>query len=400
MATLIRLEEPARPAPRPQQPQRGALWALGFRPFYLLASAYAALSVALWALQYAGWLPRPYLAGPTWHAHEMLFGFALAVIVGFLFTAGQNWSGQRTPQGRTLQALAALWLAGRLMLFTPWPLAAALVNIAFPWAAAWGLGRALLAGGNRRNYFFVGLLVLLGAAQAAVHAQALGGLALPPLGLAIGLDLVLLIMAVMAGRVIPMFTNNGVPGAGAQRDERLETLALGSVIALAAADAAGLHGAPLAALLALAAPAHGARLALWRPWRTGANPLVWVLHAAYAWIPMHLALRAAAAAGWIAASPATHALTAGAIGSLTLGMMTRTARGHTGRPLRADRWDVAAYGLVLAGAVLRVGLPLAWPAAQVAAVLASALLWSAGFALYALHYGPWLCTTRADGRPG
>jgi len=168
----LRIEEPR---PRGAPPSGGfALWQLGFRPFYLLAGGFAALSVPLWALQFAGWLPRPYLHGPLWHAHEMLFGFVLAVIVGFLFTAGRNWSGQPTPTGAALAALALLWLAARVLVLTPWGWAAAAANVAFPLAAALGLARPLHAAGNRRNYFFVGLLALLGVAALALHLGALG----------------------------------------------------------------------------------------------------------------------------------------------------------------------------------------------------------------------------------
>lgn len=395
---LIRIQEPRRQA---TPPAGWALWQLGFRPFYLLAAGFAALSVPLWALQYSGWLGAGLWRGPVWHAHEMLFGYTLAVVVGFLFTAGRNWSGQPTPTGRSLQALALLWLAGRVAVLTPWPLAALLINVAFPLLAALGLGRALVAAGNRRNYFFIGALLMMGLAQAIVHAALAGWVQLPSaMGLQLALDVVLFIMAVMGGRVIPMFTNNGVPGAGAQRHEMVERAALGSVLLLVAADGLQLHGLALAGLLVLAALAQAVRLALWRPWAVRSNPLVWVLHLAWAWVVLHLALRAAHEAGLIAASAGVHALTAGAIGTLTLGMMTRTARGHTARLLRADAADVWAYGLVTAGACVRVFLPLLWPASQVTAVLVSGGLWSAGFAVYAWHYGPWLCRTRLDGQPG
>lgn len=400
----LRIEEPARAPDRGTAPW--ALWALGFRPFYQLAAWCAALSVPLWALQYAGWLPQTVLRGSVWHAHEMLFGFTLAVVVGFLFTAGRNWSGQPTPTGRSLQALALLWLAGRLLVLSPWPLAALLANVAFPLAAAWGLGRALVAGGNRRNYFFVGLLVLMGVLAGLLHASQLRWLSLPGSGtLQVGLDVVLIIVSVMAGRVVPMFTNNGVPGAQAQRHPRVEQAVLGTAVALLAVDALRAAGAPLPAgalaLVAVAgAAAHGARLWLWQPWTTRRTPLVWVLHLAYAWVVLHLLLRAGAALGWLPAGPAVHALTTGAIGLITVGMMSRTARGHTGRPLKADRADIAAYTLVACAALLRVVLPLVWPQAQVAAVLLSALAWSAGWLVYALHYGPWLCRARLDGQPG
>lgn len=394
----MKIEEPAA-ADDPTT--RWALWQLGFRPFYLLAGAFAALSVPLWALQFSGWLPRPYLAGALWHAHEMLFGYALAVVVGFLFTAGRNWSGRPTPTGAALAALALLWLAGRVLVLTSLGWAAALVNAAFPLAAAAGLGRALIGARNRRNYFFIGLLALLGLVQFGVHLSQLGVLELPGwLGIRVGLDLLLFIMAVMGGRVIPMFTNNGVPGVQARRVVALEWTALCGLVLLAAADALALQGAVLAALLALCAAVHLARLALWQPWRTLRTPLVWVLHAAYLWVVLHLGLRAAAEMGWISQSLAVHALTVGGVGGLTLGMMTRTSRGHTARPLRADAFETVCYLGVNAAALLRVLLPLAAPEVTPVATLASAFVWSAAFALFTLRYWPVLTRTRLDGKPG
>jgi uncharacterized protein involved in response to NO len=398
MVQFIRIEEPLRPSAR----RTGfAPWELGFRPFYLLASVHAALSIGLWSAQFAGWLGRPYLAGPLWHAHEMLFGFALAVIVGFPFTAGRNWSNRPTPTGGLLAALALLWAAGRVLVLTPFGWAAAVANAAFPLAAAVALAIPFWASRNRRNYFFVGLLVLIGLADFALHLSALGVLELPAgLSVQIALDVVLFIMAVMAGRVIPMFTNNGVPGAGAMRHAWVENIALGSVIALLAADLLRLDGVALVALALCGALAHGLRWALWKPWKTWRTPIVWVLHAAYVWIPLHLALRAAAELGWVSGSLATHALTVGAIGGLVIGMMTRTARGHTARPLQADRFDVACYTLVLSAALVRVGAPLVEPAWTMQAVIGSAALWSAGFALFAVRYWPVLSRARLDGRPG
>ena len=380
---------------------RSPLWQLGFRPFYLLASTFAAVSILLWSLQFTGHLGTPYLSGPLWHAHEMLFGFTLAVVVGFLFTAGRNWTGRPTPTGGTLAALALLWVLGRVLVLTPWGRAAAVANTAFPLAAALALAIPFVAAGNRRNYFFLALLALLGLATLSIHLNQLGLVALPAwASLQLALDVMLFIVCVMGGRVIPMFTNNGVPGAGAERHAVLEKLALGSVLALLAADVLQLPMAATAAIAALAAAAHAARWTLWRPWKTLATPLVWVLHLAYAWIPAHLALRACAALGWMGPSPATHALTVGAIGGLVIGMMTRTAKGHTGRPLRADRCETACYAFVLLAAVVRVAVPLVAPGQTLAAVLGSAALWSAGFGLYAVRYAPILSRPRIDGRPG
>jgi uncharacterized protein involved in response to NO len=398
MTVFIKIEEPHK---GPIDTTSFALWRLGFRPFYLLASVFAALSIALWALQFSGWMAHAYLRGPIWHAHEMLFGFTLAVVVGFLFTAGRNWSGRPTPTGWLLAVLAGLWVAGRVLVLTPFGWAAALVNAAFPLAAAIALAIPFIASGNRRNYFFVGLLVLMSAASLGVHLAQLGVISVPAwLGIQVALDVVLFIMAVMGGRVIPMFTNNGVPGAKAVRQPWVEKLALGSVLAVLAGDLLQLPAAAMAALLAVTALAHFIRWCLWQPWTTWRTPLVWVLHAAYLWIVLHLGLRAMAMVGWLPPSAATHALTVGAIGGLVIGMMTRTARGHTGRPLRADRIEVASYLLVLGAALVRVVLPLAEPAMTVNAVLASAAMWSAGFGLYALHYWPILTRPRLDGKPG
>ena len=397
MTSFLKIEEP----PVPPAPGGFALWQLGFRPFYLLASLFAALSVALWSLQFTGWLPKPYLPAPLWHAHEMLFGFTLAVVVGFLFTAGRNWTNLPTPTGLPLAALALLWLAGRVLVLTPWTWASALVNAAFPLAAAVALAIPFVRAGVRRNYFFPALLVLLAAVSLAIHLDQLGVLAAPAwAGIQVALDVVLFILCVMGGRVIPMFTNNGVPGAAARRQPLLEKLALGSVLALLAADALRLPVLAVGILAAIAAVAHLARWLLWQPWTTLRTPLVWVLHLAYLWIPLHLALRVGAAAAWTPPSAAVHALTVGAVGGLVIGMMTRTARGHTARPLRADRRDVACYLLVALAAPVRVLLPLALPQWTLLAIAVSGLLWAAGFALYFASYWGVLTRPRLDGKPG
>jgi uncharacterized protein involved in response to NO len=215
-----------------------------------------------------------------------------------------------------------------------------------------------------------------------------------------GLDVVLFVMAVMGGRVIPMFTNNGIPGTRATRHPMLEKAALGSVLALLVADVAQAPAGVVAALALGAAATHGARLWLWQPWKTLRTPLVWVLHLAYGWIVVALLLRGLAALDVVAEPFAIHALTVGAIGGLTIGMMTRTARGHTGRLLVADRVEVACYALVALAAVVRVFGPMLMPGAYVGAVVLSGLLWSGGFALYAIRYWPVLSRPRLDGKPG
>lgn len=392
--------ESARPQPI-RAPAAFALWNLGFRPFYLLASVFAALSVALWTYEYAGYLPAGYLRNPVWHGHEMLFGYTLAVVTGFLFTAVRNWTGQATPTGALLAAYAALWVAGRVLVLTPYAFAAVLVNAAFPLAVAVGIGIPLVQSGNRRNYFFIALLVVLSLATLTLYLSFLGVLAWPQLvSLQVGLDVVLFIMAVMGGRVIPMFTNNGIPGTRARRHPVVEKLALGGVLALFAADLLQASATVVAVLALAVAAAHAARLYLWQPWRTWSTPLVWILHAAYAWIVIYLVLRALAALGFIAEPLAVHALTIGAIGGLTIGMMTRTARGHTGRPLTADRFEVTCYVLVQLAAAIRVFGGMLLPGIYLTTVIASAICWSSAFALYAIRYWPVLARARIDGKPG
>ena len=382
-------------------PQRWALWNLGFRPFYLLASAFVAIAVAAWVLQYSGALGPAAVRGPAWHAHEMLFGYTMAVVAGFLFTAVRNWTGRPTPAGGMLAAIVLLWVAGRVLMLTPFGLAAGVVNALFPLAVAVGIGVPLFASGNRRNYFFVALLAGMSAAVLLFHLSATGAADWPArASLRVGLDIVLFIVAVVAGRVIPMFTNNGVPGADAGRRTWLERASLASLLVLLALDVALVEGPWIVAASLAAAALHAARLWLWHPWRTLRAPLVWVLHAAYAWIAVHLALRGMAELGWIASPPATHALTIGVIGGMTMGMMTRTARGHSGLALVAGMPEVVAYWLVHLAAVVRVAGAIVLPSAYVAGVVVSGLMFSAAFAIYAVRYWPILTRPRVDGKAG
>ena len=396
---MLQIENPQSPPAR--APAGFALWNLGFRPFYLLASLYAAASILLWACEYAGYLPTSYLRNPLWHGHEMLFGYTIAVVTGFLFTAVRNWTGQPTPTGFALAGFALLWIAGRALVFTPYAAASALLNAAFPVAVAIGIAIPLVRSGNRRNYFFIGLLLAVGAVELALHLSQLGSLRWPArASLQVGLDMVLFVIAVMGGRVIPMFTNNAIPSAQAARKPWLERLALGGVLALLGADLVPAPSAVVAALAACVALAHAARFYLWHPWRTLTKPLVWVLHASYGWIVLHLVLRALAEIGVVPEPLALHALTIGVIGGMTIGMMTRTARGHTGRPLVADGFEVTCYVLVQLAAVIRVFGGMLLPDAYLATVLGSALCWSGAFALYAVRYWPVLSRPRLDGKPG
>ena len=383
-------------------PSRFALWNLGFRPFFLFASAFAAIAIAAWVAQFAGWMgPYTLIAGPLWHAHEMVFGYAFAVIVGFLFTAVGNWTGRPTPTGMHLATIVGLWLAARLLVPTPWHFAAMAFDAAFAVAAAVGIARPLFASGNRRNYFFVALLLGLGVVNTCFYLAMAGVLEIDLMrAIQLALDLILFVMVVVGGRVIPMFTANAVPGAKPRRVRALELAALGSALALLVADILSLPASPLMLIAGVAAVLHAVRFALWQPWRTFGKPILWILHAAYAWIIVYLALRACAAFDLVSVTIADHALTVGGIGSLTLGMMTRIARGHTGRPLVAGNAEVTVYVLMLSCAAVRVLVPLLLPQFYLDAVIAAGALWVVAFLVFAGSYAPILWRPRADGRAG
>ena len=391
---------PDSPAGRPEPAARLALWDMGFRPFYLLAALFAALTISCWVAQFAGWTGAHMLiAGSYWHAHEMIFGYAFAVIAGFLFTAARNWTNEPTPSGALLGAIAALWLVARALVLSPWPFLAVVPDVALALAVAAGIGVPLFKSRNRRNYFFVALLIAFGMVNLCFYLAMAGWIQVEvQRGLRFGLDLVLLLMAVMGGRVIPMFTANAVRGASPLRYRWLEYAVFGSIVALLATDLLVLPASWTALAAAAGALAHGARLLLWQPWLTLKRPILWILHLSYAWIVAYLALRATAAMGWVPISLAIHALTIGAIGGLTLGMMTRTARGHSGRPLDAGSAEVACFVLIQFAVMARVFVPLAVPESYRHAIIASGVFWVCAYTLLAVRLAPMLLRPRIDGR--
>lgn len=384
------------PSRAPAAPAVGVpLLRLGFRPFYLGAATWAALAVPWWLALRAGAVPAPAVTPLWWHAHEMLFGFAVAVIVGFLFTAGRAWTGLQTPRGLALGALALLWLAARVASLTgPAALYAALDLLLLPAVAA-ALGRVLWKAGNRRNLPLVGVLALLALANAGFHAAVAGWIGASPLAfLHAGLAGIVIVECVIAGRVVPAFTASAIPGVQATPQPRLAPAAMAATVAGLAAWV--LRWPVATPLLAAAALLHVARIAGWHTRATLGRPILWILHAGYAFIPLGLALLAAAP--WLGASAGVHALAVGATGGLVIGMVTRTARGHTGRPLQASRGEVAAYALVLAAALMR---SLAVPLLPSTVLLWTAgAAWSAAFVLYLWRFAPWLVAPRADGKDG
>jgi len=375
---------------------------LGFRPFYLLTALLACVSVPVWVGAFLGyWDLKLEIPALLWHAHEMLFGFAAGVIVGFLLTAVKAWTGQPTPRGALLGTLAFIWLAARVAAFVaPYPVYAAL-DVALLPAVAVILLRVLILAGNKRNIPLIGLLLLMAAANVVFHLSAMGAITVPAVdALYAELSLILMVVAVMTGRVVPMFTKNVTPGLVINVPRKFE-LALLAVTALALALwVVAPAGVATAAVSAAAALLHAVRLGMWHPQVTFKRPILWVLHASYAWMPIGFALLAAAQLGWVAYSLAVHAFAVGVVGGLIIGMVTRTARGHTGRPLQASRGEVAAYALVLLAAVLRVLVPAVAPQWYRFALDGAGCLWALAFLIYLVIYTPWLTRTRLDGKDG
>jgi uncharacterized protein involved in response to NO len=391
----------------PEHRPRFALFDLGFRPFYLCGAAFGALSVTVWLLVlsgvplFGGYLLR---ADPVaWHAHEMVFGFAAAIVAGFLLTAVRAWTGRDTAKGATLASLVLLWLAGRVLVWSGPALPAAIVDSAFLPVAAILLLRVLVEAGNRRNYFIAVVVFAFGALNAAFHAFAID--ARPDLAMravCASAGIVVLLVGVIGGRVIPMFTANAMPGFIARRWRFVELMAAPLTIAAFVADAFALDGAIVAPIALLACGVHLARMIGWRSYAVRGRPILAILHLAYAWLPLGFALLALSALGWtrVPHSLAMHAFAAGAIGGAIIAMITRTARGHTGRPLVADTRDVACYALVMSAGALRVLGPLVAPSWHSTWVFAAGSCWVLAFGLYVAAYAAPLFKPRADGKPG
>jgi uncharacterized protein involved in response to NO len=370
------------------------------------AALFAVLAIPLWVALFLGQLQLTMALPPMlWHAHEMIFGFAVAAIVGFLLTAVKAWTGLATPRGAFLGALALLWLAARVAAVSgPYAVSAVLDLLLLPLVAV-ALTSVLLRARNRRNLPLAGMLMLLALANGAFHLSVMGAIGAAPMtALYAALALIVMIECVITGRVIPAFTLSATPGLKLTVRAWVEraTLALTALALLLWVLAPASTGWNLAGGLAfsLAAVAHVARLGQWRPWVSRHRPILWILHLSYAWIPIGLALLAAAQFGWIGNSSGVHALAIGATAGLIIGMITRTARGHTGRALQVSRPEIVAYLLVMVAAVARVLLPLAVPQWLVPALVIAAVAWSMAFAIYLFIYTPWLLQTRFDGKDG
>jgi len=387
-----------------------AFFSYGFRPFFLFAGLYAVLAMAAWM----AWLVGLHTVEPTIapistdfapvrsHTHEMLFGFTAAVFAGFILTATPGWTGKPPVQGRPLALLAALWLSGRAAVWfsaTLPPLLVAAMDLSF-WGLLFFLVSQTLKGGSFRHAIFLVFIGLLIFANAMVHLERLGlSVDTMAAGHQLAMNTFILLIVIIGGRIIPSFTRNALrtdadPDPLPTRvfiDRGAMVLTLGVVVVDLAVP-----GDAIAGYLAVAAAlANGLRLAGWKGWRVLDQPILWVVHMGYLWLVVGLALKGAALlTGELSEATAIHILTVGAIGSITLGIMTRAGLGHTGRPLQVPAAITIAYIVLSLATIFRVAVPLWWPEYYNAAMMAAGASWCLAFAIFTWVFWPILTRPR------
>ena len=379
------------------------LFAMGFRAFFAFAGVSALVLILLWNAIYKGQLNTTnYFTPSYWHGHEMLLGYAVAVIAGFLLTAVKNWTGKETLAGDGLAGLCLLWLYGRILPFYAGLLPdvlIALVDFAFLPLLAWQISKPIIAAQHRKNWIFIAILGVLALGNGLIHAEMLG---LANHGAAYGLQIVvatiIILILVMAGRVFPFFTERALSGTLIIRKPLLDYLAIGSASLVFVLQLFGVTGSLMALAASLAVLINVARIAGWYVPRIWYVPLLWVLYIGYVWIILGFVLIALAAYAIVAPSLALHAFTVGGIGVLTLGMMARVSLGHTGRVLKASNAIALAFVLLNITALLRVLLPITLPNWYPTLVYISSLGWLLTFALFVVVYAPMLVRARVDGQ--
>ncbi|MCK9619894.1 MAG: NnrS family protein [Methylobacter sp.] len=381
------------------------LFALGFRAFFALAGLAALVLIVFWNAIYSGTLTSEhYYPNNYWHAHEMLLGYAVAVIAGFLLTAVKNWTGKPTITGDQLASLCLLWLYGRILPFYAGALPdalIALVDFSFLPILAYQVSKPIIQAQQFKNLFFIGLLLLLALGNGLIHAEMLG---LQDNSATAGIQLVvatiIILILIIAGRVFPFFTERGIPGTLIIRNPLLDSLSVASAVIVFALQLFDISGTLLALAAVIAIAVNIARLAGWYVRRIWYVPLLWVLYAGYGWIILGFILTALSAYSVVLPTLALHAFTLGGIGILTLGMMARVSLGHTGRALKASNAIAIAFVLINVAALFRVLLPIAMPTWYENLLYLSTLSWLAAFSLFIFVYAPILTSARVDGQEG
>jgi uncharacterized protein involved in response to NO len=393
------------PIPRYRPHAGPAIFSAGFRPFFLGAAAWSAAAVPLWLAAYLTSIDIPTLLPPAaWHVHEMVYGYATATVAGFLLTAIPNWTGRMPLQGWPLAALVVLWAAGRLaVLFSAaiGAVAAAVIDLAFPTALLAVVAREILAGRNWRNLPMLAALSLLLAGNLLVHLETVAIAECADLGNRIGIATLLMLISLVGGRIVPSFTRNWLakerPEVALPASESRLDRAVLAIAALALALWAIIPEArPTAWAVLIAGAALGLRLSRWRGSETGREPLLLILHVGYGWLAAGLLLLGLNHLfDILPQTAALHALTAGAIGTMTLAVMTRASLGHTGRPLTAGVATRMIYSLVTLAAFLRVLSPVAGNSLGLILWLAGAA-WTGAFGLFVISYGRALTRPRVQ----
>lgn len=379
-----------------------SLWGLGFRPMFLVGSM-AALALMLIWLRYLlqGYSPLSEVDPILWHAHEMVFGVGGAIIAGFLLTASANWAGKKGVSGQPLIVLTSFWIAARilpLMVVSAWIML--LAELGFWFYLSWLL-RPTLQGHNRIFWLLLGLLL---GTDVLSSLELFGFIDKSALGLSLNsiqwaIAVIICMIVLIAGRVLPFFTERALPGVQIARHPSLDQLALGITLAFAMAQMLLPHSGWTAALAFLAGCIHLFRWQNWNPWQSRKVPILWILYLGYFWLILGFFLHSLAALAWIPRSIATHAWTAGAMGTFIYGMISRVSLGHTGRPIQAS-WPICVgYLLVTLAAVVRL-FPGLWPAHHKFFVITAAVLWSLAFGILVAVYLPIWLQPRVDGKPG
>lgn len=405
----MRIEDPfARPAP---PVGRFALFNLGFRVFFFVAGLFAVVSVGAWLLMYVGQIDLSLIDAPArWHAHEMLFGFTLAVVAGFFLTVVPNWTRAKAQKGPILMVLSGLWLLGRVVVWNQGSLPYSAVmagDMLFLLAFSAVVARPLLDPQHRRQFVFVPILVSLIAANAFMHLDALGFAALAidwgQRGLMLGVDATVVLIALMGGRVTPSFTSSFLghadPSIKVAQRPALDRAVMAATWGVLVIDLVWPERWLGGSMALIASVLHLARLGGWQSLRTLGNPILWVLHLGYLWLIIGLAMKGLADFEILEQADALHALTIGGIGTMTMAMMTRASLGHTGHSVTARPLIVVAYILLTIAALARLAV-MAWPEVTVELVVVSGAAWMLAFAAFFVIYAPILIRPRIDGRPG
>ncbi len=381
-----------------------ALFALGFRPFFLLAAFSAPALIFLWLMQLSGKISVPaYYSSVGWHAHEMLFGYAVAVIAGFLLTAAGNWTGKKMINGSQLFILSLVFLSARFAPFLsdiPNGLIAFL-DLSFIPLVAFLLAVPVIRAKQWSNFIFVPLLLTMAAANLMVHLSALGLINSSIVtGSRMMLYLVVLLIVIMGGRVIPFFTERGVNGVITKKWKWIEILSPASVVAVVAADIILSNKIIIGYLALFTAVVHLIRLAGWYSNKIWSVPLVWILQIAYFWFVIGFMLKSLVIFDLAQSIFSYHAFTVGGIGIMTLGMMARVSLGHTGREMKLHRWMVLSFILINIAAIVRVILPIFITTSYMQLINIAGWLWITSFVIYIVIYTPMWIQPRVDGRDG